>query len=133
MSFIISLETLCQITVPRQGSKDAFITIKGFTKKSITSAKNRLDMIVTAARSKHQFTHFLSIAFEGVCENFLKFQQIILNDPEIHGIDKSLFQLPQKLHLTISTLALLDNEDRLFASEVIYVILLRALKAYTNF
>jgi activating signal cointegrator complex subunit 1 len=77
-------------------------------------------MIVTAARSKHQFTHFLSIAFtKEVCENFLKFQHTILNDPEINGIDKSLFQVPQKLHLTISTLALLDNEDRIFASEVI--------------
>lgn len=78
-------------------------------------------MIVGAARSKQQFTHFLSIAFnsEEVRSNFLKFQHLIMNDPEIRGIDESLFQVPKKLHLTISTLALLDNEDRASASKVL--------------
>lgn len=85
------------------------------------SAKNRIDLIVASGRAKIQFTHFLSVAFTSpeIQENFLKFKDEILNDSEIFGIDKSLFQVPQKLHLTIATLALLDNEDRSIAAELL--------------
>lgn len=86
------------------------------------SAKNRIDLIVAGGRSKLQFTHFLSVAFttsEEIRDNFLKFKQQVLSDTEIFGIDSSLFQAPQKLHLTIATLALLDNEDRSIAAELL--------------
>lgn len=85
------------------------------------TAKNRIDLIVASGRSKIPFTHFLSVAFTTaeIRENFLKFKNEILNDSEIFGIDKSLFQTPQKLHLTIATLALLDNEDRSVAAELL--------------
>jgi activating signal cointegrator complex subunit 1 len=85
------------------------------------SAKNRLDLIVIAGRSKQQFTHFLSISFatRDIMDNFDKFKSEILNDPEIYGISESLFQNPQKLHLTMTTLSLLDNEDRAVAAELL--------------
>lgn len=117
----LETETGCQLIVPKQGSRDSFVTIKGFARKNIISAKNRLDMIVIGGRSKQQFTHFLSVAFtsDELKDNFTKFKNEILNDPEIYGIDESLFQVPAKLHLTIATLALLDNEDRRIASELL--------------
>jgi activating signal cointegrator complex subunit 1 len=95
--------------------------IKGFSRKNIISAKNRLDLIVASGRSRIQFTHFLSIAFTSpeIQQNFLQFKNDILSDSEIYGLDESLFQVPQKLHLTIVTLALLDNEDRCLCAELL--------------
>lgn len=112
-------ETSCQILVPKIGSKDTNVIIKSTSKRSIVSAKNRLDLITAAGRAKTQFTHFISAAFTSteIQENFLRFKNEILNDKEIFGIDDSLFQNSQKLHLTITTLSLLDNEDRSIAAE----------------
>lgn len=83
--------------------------------------RNRLDLIVVSGRTKHNFTHFLSIPFTSneIQENFIKFKTEILNDPEIYGIDDSLFRKPPKLHLTIGTLSLLDNEDRTQTAEML--------------
>ena len=107
-------ETSCQLVVPKLGSKDSFIVIKGFSKKNVLSAKNRLEMIAISCRSKQQFTHFISVPFtsSSVKENFEKFKNAVLNDNEIYGIDESLFQKPEKLHLTIAMVALLDNEGK---------------------
>ena len=115
----LELETKTNIQVPKIGAKDTNVVIKGSSKKDVISAKNRLDLIMIAGRSKQQFTHFLSVSFatEEIKENFAKFKNQILNDREIHGIDESLFQKPDKLHLTIVMLVLLDNQDRVIAGE----------------
>ncbi|KAL7048892.1 hypothetical protein ACKWTF_003518 [Chironomus riparius] len=113
-------ETSTQLTVPKMGSRDSNVLIIGKSRKDIISMRNRLDLIVVSGRAKQNFTHFLSIAFTSsqIQENFNKFKSQILNDPEIYGIDDSLFQKPQKLHLTIGTLSLLDNEDRSRTAEM---------------
>lgn len=112
-------ETATSITVPKIGSKDTNVIVKGSAKKSIISAKNRLDLIMIAGRAKQQFTHFLSLSFatDEIKSNFLKFKEQVLNDSDIHGIDESLFQKPDKLHLTLVLLVLLDNQDRAIAAE----------------
>lgn len=112
-------ETGTSIQVPKVGSKDTNIVIKGKTKKDVVSAKNRLDLIMIAGRSKQQFTHFLSVSFatNEIKKNFLRFKQEVLNDSEVYGLHESLFQKPEKLHLTIVLLVLLDNQDRVIAAE----------------
>lgn len=115
----IEQETGTNIQVPKIGSKDLSIVIKGNNKKDVVSAKTRLDLIMIAGRSKQQFTHFLSIAFPTgeIKQNFLKFKHEVLNDPEVHNLHESLFQKPEKLHLTVVMLVLLDNQDRAIAAE----------------
>lgn len=115
----IEQETGTTILVPKMGSKDTNIVVKGSTKKSVVSAKNRLDLIMIAGRAKQQFTHFLSVSFstDEIKSNFIKFRSQILNDSEIFGLNESLFQKPEKLHLTIAMLVLLDNQDRVIAAE----------------
>ncbi|CRL03633.1 CLUMA_CG016289, isoform A [Clunio marinus] len=112
-------ETGASILVPKIGSKDTNVIVKGNTRKEVISAKARLDQIMIAGRAKQQFTHFLSVPFitEEIKGNFEKFRTEILNDPDIHGLDISYFQKPEKLHLTLVMLVLLDNEDRAIASE----------------
>lgn len=115
----LETETKTQITVPKIGDKSTNVIIKGTTKKSLISAKNRLDLIMIAGRAKQQFTHFLSVSFanEEIKKNFAQFKQEVLNDSEVFGLDESLFQKPEKLHLTVVMLVLLDNEDRAIAAE----------------
>lgn len=112
-------ETGTQILVPKIGSKDTNVVVKGSTKKDVVSAKNRIDLIMIAGRAKHQFTHFLSVTFstDEIKRNFARFKQEVLSNPEIHGLNESLFQKPEKLHLTIAVLVLLDNQDRVIAAE----------------
>lgn len=112
-------ETSTTILVPKMGSKDSIIVIKGNTKKNVVSAKNRLDLIMIAGRSKQQSTHFLSVAFttDEIKNNFIKFRTQVLNDSEVFGLNESFFQKPEKLHLTIAMLVLLDNQDRVIAAE----------------
>lgn len=43
--------------------------------------------------------------------------QVLLNNV-IHGINESMFQNVNKLHITFGTLSLMDNEDRILATEL---------------
>jgi activating signal cointegrator complex subunit 1 len=99
-------ETSSQITVPKINTKDTTVVIKSFSKRNVVAARNRLDLIVIAGRSKLQFTHFLSVPFTTaeIQKNYAQFKSSVLQDPDIFGIDESLFQKPEKLHLTITTL-----------------------------
>ncbi|CAO1359595.1 unnamed protein product [Diamesa serratosioi] len=107
-------ETSTLITIPKIGVPDTMIKVKGNERRHVLTAKRRIDLIVMAGRSKQIFTHFIAIPFtnDEIQKNFAKFKGDILNDKDIHGMDESLFQNPMKLHLTISTLVLMDNEDR---------------------
>ena len=73
-------------------------------------------MLIETSRSKLDFTHFISIPVnvEEVQKNFEKFKEDILNahSSGVRGIKEEIFQLPQKLHLTVCILILLDEEDR---------------------
>lgn len=114
-------ETKTTILVPKMGAKDTNVIIKGTTKRDVVSAKNRIDLIMIAGRAKQQFTHFLSVSFatEEIKTNFQKFKNDVLKDSAMFGIDESLFQKPEKLHLTVVMLVLLDNQDRVIASELL--------------
>ena len=117
----IEAETKSQILIPKIGETSTSVILKGTTKKSLISAKNRIDLIIISGRAKQQFTHFLSVSFttNEMKDNFTRFKKELLNDPDIFGLDESLFQKAEKLHLTVVMLVLLDNEDRAIASDLL--------------
>ncbi|XP_067007831.2 activating signal cointegrator 1 complex subunit 1 isoform X2 [Anabrus simplex] len=113
-------ETRTQIRVPRQG-QDGNIIITGSDKKGVSAARRRINLIVISARQKQPFTHFLSIPMTGesIKEGFLKFKEEVLEKCKDRSIDSSIFQSPDKLHLTIGTLVLSDEEERKKAAKVL--------------
>lgn len=115
----LEAETKTQIIIPKIDQRNSSIILRGLTKKSLITVKNRIDLICVASRKKHQFTHFLSIPFvtEEIRKNFAQFKHEVLNDSDIYGINEALFQKEEKLHLTITMLVLLDNDDRSISSE----------------
>lgn len=48
----------------------------------------------------------------------LSFQNQILLNRNVTGIDASMFQNINKLHITFGTLSLMDNEDRILATQL---------------
>lgn len=58
-------------------------------------------------------SHFVSIPIysDNIKKNFLKFKDEILQGPSTRGIDPTIFQKVEKFHLTIVTLALLDDKE----------------------
>ncbi|KAG7492753.1 hypothetical protein MATL_G00018060 [Megalops atlanticus] len=106
-------ETRTSINIPKQGVEGQ-IVISGQQKASVTSAVTRIEVLVESFRRKQPFTHFLSFPLNHpqIQERFLKFKEEVLEQcSEAQGVDGSIFQNPAKLHLTIGTLALLNDME----------------------
>ncbi|XP_048745005.1 activating signal cointegrator 1 complex subunit 1-like isoform X2 [Ostrea edulis] len=108
----LEIETKTQIRIPRGVEGDIIIT--GAERKGVLSAKTRIDVITDSVRQKEPFTHFLSfpINLQPIQKQFLEFQDDVLRSCDSdRGIDRTIFQKPEKLHLTVGTLALLNNQE----------------------
>ncbi|KAE8745713.1 hypothetical protein FOCC_FOCC007597 [Frankliniella occidentalis] len=113
-------ETKALIRIPKKGL-DQDIVVTGTTRESIVRARRRMELIALTARQKQQFTHFLSLPVnnENIKSGFLKFQEQVLNECKGRGIRKDIFQDPNKLHITLGTLVLLDDDDRKKAAQAL--------------
>lgn len=117
----LEAETKTQIIVPKQGTEGDVI-VKGTSAKAVTACRQRIELIVLGARNRQHFTHFLSIPLdsEEIKSNYIKFREKILTElPSGFDMDESLFQKPEKLHLTICMMSLMDNVDRAEAAQLL--------------
>ncbi|PVD18764.1 hypothetical protein C0Q70_21316 [Pomacea canaliculata] len=108
----LETETKTRITIPKMG-QEGDIVIQGHEKKGVLSAKTRIEVLVDSARQRLPFTHFLSIPVQGedVVEKFEDFKFQVIEDKRDSRIDATIFQNPQKLHLTIGTMVLLGESE----------------------
>ncbi|XP_067996448.1 activating signal cointegrator 1 complex subunit 1 isoform X5 [Melanerpes formicivorus] len=109
----LETETRTSISIPKPGVEGE-IVITGQHRGGVISARTRIDVLLDSFRKKQPFTHFLSIALNqpNIQERFLQFKEEVLEkcsqDP---GVSSSLFQTPAKLHLTLGTLVLLNEQE----------------------
>lgn len=118
----LETETRTQIRIPKVG-QEGEIVIQGQDRKGVASAKTRVDVLVDSARQKQPFTHFLSVPIlsEEIMEKFEDFKFMVMDDDARDvGVDATIFQNPQKLHLTIGTLVLLSDAEVLRAKEALH-------------
>ncbi|XP_066520744.1 activating signal cointegrator 1 complex subunit 1 [Hoplias malabaricus] len=114
-------ETRTSISIPKQGVEGQ-IVISGPQKSAVASAVTRVEVLIESFRRKQPFTHFLSFALNHpqVQEGFQHFKEDVLEHcSQDMGIDESIFQNPSKLHLTIGTLALLNEQEVMKACELL--------------
>ena len=114
-------DTKTKINIPRKG-KDGDIIVTGPSRTGVAVAANRIDVIVATARQRQPFTHFLSIPVNTgpVQENFLNFKRDVLETlDEVYGLDETIFQTETLLHLTVGTMALLDQRERDLARDLL--------------
>lgn len=107
------------IKVPKPNEKGD-VKITGDTERNVASARTQLSMIVMKQKDKLPISHFVSIPMNthDIKEKLMQFQEKILQQPP-KGVTPSIFQKPEKLHLTISTLTLADDEELKTAKEVL--------------
>ncbi|XP_073345514.1 activating signal cointegrator 1 complex subunit 1 [Pagrus major] len=109
----LEFDTKTNISIPKPGVEGQ-IVITGSHKAAVSSAVTRVEVLVESFRKKQPFTHFLSFPLSDpkIQEGFLKFKDEVLEQcSQDHGVDESIFQNPAKLHLTIGTLALLNEME----------------------
>ncbi|XP_039628624.1 activating signal cointegrator 1 complex subunit 1 [Polypterus senegalus] len=119
----LETETRTSINIPKQGVEGE-IVITGQQRSSVISACTRIELLVESFRKKQPFTHFLSFALNEphIQKQFLKFKEEVLSKcSQDNGIDGSIFQNPAKLHLTIGTLALLNEKEVRKACDLLQV------------
>lgn len=106
-------DTKTSINIPKQGVEGQ-IVITGSHKAAVLSAVTRIEVLIDSFRRKQPFTHFLSFPLNDpkVQEGFQKFKDDVLEQcSQDHGVEESIFQNPAKLHLTVGTLALLNDME----------------------
>lgn len=83
------------------------------------ASKDRTKPPQRSWQPRQNFTHFLSISFatEEIKSNFARFKSEVQNHPETRQLHDSLFQTPEKIHITISMLVLSSDEDEQTAVE----------------
>lgn len=114
-------ETKTSISIPKQGVEGQ-IVVTGAHRAAVASAVTRIEVLIDSFRRKQPFTHFLSFALNHprVQEGFLRFREEVLEHcGQDAGVDVSIFQNPAKLHLTIGTLALLNEQEVTRANELL--------------
>ena len=120
----IETDTKTRISIPKQGIENEDIVITGESRFSVAMACNRIDSIVASSRQKQGFTHFLSIPCntKAIQNSFGDFKEKVVklcDDKNIRGVDETVFQTPSLLHMTIGTLALMDEVERQKAKEIL--------------
>lgn len=107
------------IKVPKPNEKGD-VKVTGDTERNVASARTQLLMIVMKQKDKLPISHFVSIPMNpnSIREKLTQFQEQILQHPP-KGVTPSIFQKPEKLHLTICTLTLVDEEEIKTAKEVL--------------
>lgn len=114
-------DTKTSISIPKQGVEGQ-IVITGPQKSAVASALTRVEVLIESFRRKQPFSHFLSFALNHpqVQEGFQHFKEEVLEHcSQDGGVDDSIFQNPAKLHLTIGTLALLNEQEVMRACELL--------------
>ncbi|XP_027566907.1 activating signal cointegrator 1 complex subunit 1 isoform X2 [Pipra filicauda] len=109
----LETETRTSISIPKPGVEGE-IVITGQQRSGVVSARTRIDVLLDSFRKKQPFTHFLSFALNqpAIQEKFLQFKEEVLEKcSQDHGVSSSLFQNPAKLHLTLGTLVLLNEQE----------------------
>lgn len=115
----LEFDTKTSINIPKQGVEGQ-IVITGSTKAAVSSAVTRVEVLMESFRKKQPFTHFLSFPLNDskIQEGFLRFKDEVMQQcSQDHGVEESIFQNPAKLHLTIGTLALLNDKEVQRATE----------------
>ena len=122
----IETETKTRINIPKVGVENEKIQVSGPSRFSVAMACNRIDSIVSSARQRQGFTHFLSLPMNHpeIQAAFLKFKESVMSKLDCdsrRGIDESVFQIPTLLHMTLGTLALMDDVEREQAAEILHL------------
>jgi len=106
-------KTKTSIQLPKGSSgSGGNIVITGKDRSGIIAARTKINTIIEMNRCEQPAAHFLSVklACEEVSKNFAEFKKDVLS-LKARGVDASLFQQPERLHLTLCLLTFLNDAE----------------------
>ena len=110
---MIEKDTKSSIKIPRRGELGP-VVVQAATRKHLTAAKKRIEVITWSNRSRESATHFIGIplntdVLQHGLEKFRK--QVLYECPDSDGMSEALFQSPAKLHLTLVMMRIFSQEE----------------------
>uniref|UniRef100_A0A7G3AZQ2 Putative transcription coactivator complex n=1 Tax=Lutzomyia longipalpis TaxID=7200 RepID=A0A7G3AZQ2_LUTLO len=117
----LEMETRSLIKVPNKGTKDPII-VTAQREADVVAARKKIGDIALACRKRQEMTHFFSFpcCTEEVKEAFRKFKEAVLAGAPADTFPDVLFQIPEKLHVTLSYMVLMDNEEREMVKNILH-------------
>ncbi|XP_022915514.1 activating signal cointegrator 1 complex subunit 1-like isoform X2 [Onthophagus taurus] len=114
-------DTGAEIKIPTEGVEEKII-IKGPILDDVINARLKLQSLISTIRDQQPAMQFVGIPTQ--CEeirgNFEKFKETLLADENnIKGMDPTIFQKPERLHLTVAVFALMDSMEVLQAINIL--------------
>ncbi len=110
----LEIETKTKIKIPKRGQQNDWLVIEGKEKSNIDSCRNRILILINSARHQKPFTHLITfpLTFSNLKNKFNEFKRVVLDKCQYDtGVDDSLFQNTNKLHLTITTAVLVGENE----------------------
>ncbi|XP_065164562.1 activating signal cointegrator 1 complex subunit 1-like [Atheta coriaria] len=102
-----------EVLLPKEGN-DGDVIITGDNINEVADAREEFHLLLQSIRSKIPPRQFISIPTlsDEVKNNFKQFKDELLNrEASIPNLDESVFQKPEKLHITVCVFALLDQVE----------------------
>uniref|UniRef100_A0A131YX00 Akap7 2'5' rna ligase like domain protein n=1 Tax=Rhipicephalus appendiculatus TaxID=34631 RepID=A0A131YX00_RHIAP len=113
-------DTNTQIKVPQPDSCEDVIII-GQREEDVESAHLRISATVCGMRQHEHYTHFVCFPLNNakLGSTLEEFKEIVIKSCTGRGLERNLFVVKQKLHLTIGMLVLLDAKECSMAQKVL--------------
>ncbi|XP_031617297.1 activating signal cointegrator 1 complex subunit 1-like [Contarinia nasturtii] len=113
-------DTRTEIIIPKHSNNNNkhgslnTISILGKKRESVCLAFRRIGLILINCRNKQRPTHFtcVRVVEQNIKHRFIAFKDDILKSGSTVGLQEEMFTQPDKLHITISVLVLMDDQDR---------------------
>lgn len=117
----IRADTNAKINVPNGHRSNEKVVINGSSRKNVCSAARKINQIISDGRRKMRPTHFVGIPLNvsPIKDKFTEFRKLLTEDQRFLHIEKCLYQVPERLHLTLEVFPLLDTDERLLAVDTL--------------
>lgn len=109
----IERETRSRITIPSR-STEGDIVVEASTLAALKMAKRRIEIVAWSNRAKEPPTHFICIPLNtpAIMSRVEAFREAVLKEcSNDQGIERTVFQIPSKMHLTLAVLRMYTRNE----------------------
>ena len=106
-------DTKCTIKIPRR-NEVGHIVVKGLTMRSVSAARQRIEVLAWSNRECEEVTHFVCVPLnqDQIMESVTDFKNSVLSThPCPEGLSNEMFTEPSRMHLTLAVFRLFTDKE----------------------
>uniref|UniRef100_A0A1I7ZGJ0 KH domain-containing protein n=1 Tax=Steinernema glaseri TaxID=37863 RepID=A0A1I7ZGJ0_9BILA len=119
----IQTELDCKVTVPRRGTEGPIEVVSYKCSSGVQRAVERIELLVIDSRARKPYTHFVSIPAnqEKIMKKYKELRDKVLSSDHFSEDcrNREIWCKPNKLHLTVAMLCVLDKQEERLAEEAL--------------